>query len=345
MAIKELKEKLSNIDFATGAKKVALGIALTSVIGISLTATAHAAIPASNILGDAQVGYATRVEIKEDDAKDIHAEFCAYDYYGNPVVNIEEIRQAIELSDALNGYYYDELYFTNTNKSEVLNLDIDELYRDYQYAQLRNREERFCSNNMGSKPALDAYITFSCGSVANGIKEQLSNALCRVLIDEGYKITSTPRLTINNNKLYAVIGLNTGLRVIEIKGEQVPEMINTILAMNNTYNVSLNNIAGYSSEYEASFAYNGVDKYTNESVWLSLPDDTKKANLSNGITMYETLCNDRGVILECSNPFDLDKPSKSERSMLENLGYTSNQAKQARVQEVTITLLDKTYTK
>ena len=31
--------------------------------------------------------------------------------------------------------------------------------------------------------------------------------------------------------------------------------------------------------------------------------------------------------------------------MLENLGYTSNQSKQARVQEVTITLLDKTYTK
>ena len=79
MTIKELKEKLSNIDFATGTKKVALGIALTSVIGVSLTATAHAAIPASNILGD-------------------------------------------------------------------------------------------------------AYITFSCGSVANGIKEQLSNALCRVLV-------------------------------------------------------------------------------------------------------------------------------------------------------------------
>jgi hypothetical protein len=31
--------------------------------------------------------------------------------------------------------------------------------------------------------------------------------------------------------------------------------------------------------------------------------------------------------------------------MLESLGYTSSQAKDARVQEVTMTLLDKTYTK
>lgn len=345
MGIKEFKEKLSSIDFATGAKKVVLGVALAGALSLPLAQTAHAAVPASNILGDAQVGYETRIEIKQDDAMDIHREFCAYDYYGNPVVDATEISRAIELSDALNGYYYDELYFTNTNKAEVLGLDIDDLYGDYQYAVSRNREERFCANNMASKPAIDAYITFSCGTIANGIKEELSNTICRVLVDEGYEITSTPRLTISNNRLYAVVGLNTGLRVIEIKGEQVPEMITTILAMNNSYNVSLNNIGGYSNAYESSFAYNGVDMYTGESVWLSLPDDAKKANLRNGITMYETLCNDKGVILECSNPLDLDKPTKSERAMLENLGYTSSQAKDARVQEAYITLLNKNYTK
>ena len=345
MGIKEFKEKLSNIDFATGAKKVVMGVAIVGALSLPLAQTAHAAVPASNIIGDAQLGYETRVEIKQDDAMDIHRQFCAYDYYGNPVVNTEKITRAIELSDALNGYYYDELYFTNTNKNEVLNLNINELYNNYQYAVSRNREERFCANNMNSKPAIDAYITFSCGTVANGIKEELSNTICRVLIDEGYEITASPRLTINNNRLYAVVGLNTGLRVIEIKGEQVPEMISTILAMNNTYNVSLNNIGGYSSNYESSFAYNGVDMYTGESVWLSLPDDVKKGNLQNGIEMYKTLCSERGVILECSNPYDLDKPTKSERAMLESLGYTSTQAKNARVQEAYITLLEKEYTK
>lgn len=345
MGIKEFKEKLSNIDFATGAKKVVLGVAIVGALSLPLAQTAHAAVPASNILGDAQVGYNTRVEIKEDDAKDIHAAFCQYDKYGNAIVDVEEIRQAIELSDVLNSYYFDELYFTNTNKSEVLGLDIKDLHEDYEYAESRGREERFCANNMGSKPAIDAYITFSCGTVANGIKQELSATICRVLVDEGYEITASPRLTINNGKLYAVVGLNTGTRVIEIKGEQVPEIISTIVAINNSYNVSLNNIAGYSSEYESSFAYNGVDMYTGESVWLSLPDDSKKANLSSAVTLYESLCNYEEVILECSNPTDLDRPSKSERNMLQSLGYTSEQAKQARVQEVVLTILNKNYTK
>ena len=205
MGIKEFKEKLGSIDFATGAKKVVLGVAIVGALSLPLSQTAHAAVPASNILGDAQVGYETRVSIKQDDALDIHSAFCAYDYYGNPVVDTEEISRAIELSDILSNYYSDELYFTNTNKKEVLGLDIDGLYEAYQYAESRNREDRFCSVNMSSKPAIDAYVTFSCGTVANGIKEELSNHICRRLVDEGYKVTATPRLTINNNRLYAVV--------------------------------------------------------------------------------------------------------------------------------------------
>ena len=344
MGIKEFKEKLSQKDFQTGAKKAVAGLIITTVIGISMTNVAHAAVPASNILGDAQVGYQTRVEIKKDDAFDIHAKFCAYDYYGNPVINTKEIKKAIELSNVLNGYYFDELYFTNTNKDEVLNLDINVLYERYEKAQYKGKETSYCANNMTYKPAIDAYITFSCGTVANSIKEELSASLCRVLVDEGYEITSTPRLTINNNRLYAVIGLNTGLRVIEIKGEQVPEIITTVAAINNSYNVSLNNIGGYSNEYEPSFAYNGVDMYTDESVWLSLPDDTKKTNLTNAISLYESLSNDKGIILECSSPTDLDRPTKKERTMLQNLGYTKEQAKEAQVQEITITILNKNYT-
>ena len=84
--------------------------------------------------------------------------------------------------------------------------------------------------------------------------------------------------------------------------------------------------------------------YTNESVWLSLPDDAKKANLTSALTIYESLANDRGVILECSNPLDLDRPTKKERTMLQNLGYTKEQAKEAQVQEITITILNKNYT-
>ena len=85
--------------------------------------------------------------------------------------------------------------------------------------------------------------------------------------------------------------------------------------------------------------------YSGESVWLSLPDDAKKANLSNAVSLYETLCNDKSVVLECSNPTDLDRPTKSERAMLQSLGYTPEQAKQARVQEVILTILNKNYTK
>ncbi len=344
MTISEFKEKLSGLNIATGAKKVALAVAITSALTLATAPAVYAAVPASNIVGDVQVTE-DRAPIKEQDAKDIHGEFCQYDKNGNAIVDVEEIRKAIELSDALNGYYFDELYFTNTNKKEVLGLDIDSLYNDYLYALSRNRQENFCFNNMNSKPAIDAYITFSCGTVANGIKSELSERICAVLTDEGYEITAAPRLTVSNNKLYAVVGISTGIRVIELKGDQVPEIISLVGKVNAHYNTALNNIAGYSNKYESSFAYNGVDMYTGESVWLSFADDTKQENLEGALSLYESLSNDKAVVLECEDPTITYRPSRKEVQMLQNLGYTDIQARSARVSEATITLLDLSYTK
>ena len=128
MTISEFKEKLSGLNIATGAKKVALTVATAPAV--------YAAVPASNIVGDIQVTE-DRAPIKEQE-EDIHSEFCQYDKNGIAIVDVEEIRRAIELSDALNGFYFDELYFTNTNKQEVLGLDIDSLYINYLYALSRD---------------------------------------------------------------------------------------------------------------------------------------------------------------------------------------------------------------
>ena len=198
MTISEFKEKLSGLNIATGAKKVALTVATAPAV--------YAAVPSSNIVGDVQVTE-DRAPIKEQEEEDIHSEFCQYDKNGIAIVDVEEIRRAIELSDALN------------------------------------------------------------------------------------------------------------------------------------------NIAGYSNAYESSFAYNGVDMYTGESVWLSFADDTKQETLEGALSLYETLSRDEVVILSSEDPTVTYSPSRKEVQMLQNLGYTDIQARSARVSEATITLLDLSYTK
>lgn len=394
MGIKEFKEKLSNIDFKTGATKVVAGICIASALCLPLSQTVHAAVPASNIVAE----QTNRSWAKSQDASAINNKFIANDRYGNAIVDTDEIKKAIELSNVLNSYYFDEYYYTNTNRKEVINLNIDAIYNNYVYASSQpqyqqpcgypqyqpqcgypapqygqptqwgqpapeygcvtpqygypqyqpqgyyvNPVENFCRENMGNKPAIDAYITFSCGTVANGIKDRIADEVTRSINDEGYRVTKAPVITVHNYKLYAVVGVSYNTRVIELKGPEVPNIINALCAVDASYNMALNNLSGKSCQFENSFAFNGVDRYTGESVWLSLPDDVKKSNLANGVETYERLSNTYVFDIQCGSVRYPSSVDYNEKQLLKNLGYTDYQARNAKAFDATLSLNDRCY--
>jgi hypothetical protein len=174
MTLKELKEKIAQIDYKTGAKKAAKIVTIVTALAV-LPTVATAAVPAENIIGDAQVAE-DRSVIKTTDARDITKEFYGFNKYGNQTITMDEVRKAIELSDILNGYFFDPVLYTNTTKEEVLSLDIDKLYEEYIIARYndQDRTAEFCQRHLEDKPAIDAYVTFVCGTVSNNIQASVA---------------------------------------------------------------------------------------------------------------------------------------------------------------------------
>lgn len=347
MTIKEFKEKLTQTDYKTGARKVAVGITLVVSLMVAGTTMAHAAVPAENIIGDAQLNE-DRTRIKVDDSQDILLEFYGYNKYGRPTVSMTDIRKAIELSDVLNGYYFDAVEYTNTTKEEVLSLDIEKIYEEYLIAKYGKEDKtaEFCSAHLEDKPAIDAYITFACGTVANNIQNTLAEKLNTIIAEEGQEMTLAPRTIVNNGSLYVIVEVNGQTQLIELTGLAAADMATMISNLDNHAKIALNNIAGTSSEYENTFAYNGVNKYTNESVWLSFPDDTKQERIEEGIQAYEGLEYGYGYELICENPEVSRELTKAEKQMLRDLGYDKVQVNQAVRREALLNkVLEQSFTK
>ena len=103
MGIKELKEKASKSTLLTGAAKIATTTTLIAALIVGAPTVAHADVPASNIVGDAET-WEDRSDIKVQDGVDIRDYFEGYNRYGESYVTEDEVRKAIELSDALNAY-------------------------------------------------------------------------------------------------------------------------------------------------------------------------------------------------------------------------------------------------
>ena len=312
----KLKEKFSTLDIKTGAKKatttIALIVALTVPAAVLTTTTAYASVPAADIVGDLEYSK-DRSYIKENEYQDIVDYFNGYDKKGNAYVTSDSIKKAIELSDLLNGYYFDPLYYTNTTKDEVIDLDIDRIYERYTET---NNIVKFCNNNLENKPAIDAYITFACGNAANNIKSAIANRVYNVLLSEGRTINEYPSVYITDTEIFAVTKVNNVLQKIELSGDAVSEIVYLYNALNDRYEKAINNIGGYSNRYDDSFAYNGVnskDKSKNkESVWLSLPDDVKKTDLTNAITLVENLDFQENYTLECEDIYYKEDLTRSE---------------------------------
>ncbi len=330
MTLKGLKENTANSSFITGAKKVLLTTSIVSALVLASTPIAHAAVEANNIIGDAQIAQ-DRTTIKLTDARDISLEFYGFDKYGNQTITMDEIRKAIELSDILNGYFFDGVAYTNTTKQEVLDLDVDKLYEEYIIARYNrvDKTEEFCINHLEDKPAIDAYITFACKTVANNIKNEIASILQSDFKANRYYITQDAKTLISNNSLYVVIEVNGQTQIVELIGEHAADVVTLVSGLETHANTALLNLAGLSSEYENTFAYNGVEANTNESVWLSFPDENKQEKLESGIKLYEELST--GHTYEIfTNVQTTDRHlTEAEKDMLRKLGYDEVQLETA----------------
>ncbi|MGN1372117.1 MAG: hypothetical protein ACI4XM_07590 [Candidatus Coprovivens sp.] len=347
MTISELKEKITQIDYKTGAQKVARSATLVVALMLAGTSVAYASVPAQNIIGDAQIS-TDRTQIKMTDAQDIRRAFYGFNKYGNQTITMDEIRKAIELSDTLNSYYFDVLDYTNTTKNEVLSLDVDKMYDEYliaKYGQV-DKTTQFCQKHLEDKPALDAYITFACGTVANNLEKSIATKMNSVIESEGRKTTSSPKTIINNGNLYVIVEVEGQTQLIELTGIATADLVSLITNLHYHTDTAVNNIAGASPTYENTFAYNGVEMNTNESVWLSFPDEQKQERIENGIQLYELLEDGYGYEITSEDPIFSRELTKEEKEMLRSLGYDQIQTNNAVRKEALLNkVLEQTYTK
>lgn len=334
MILKDFNEKTSKRTCTTGAKKVLATIVLTALLIPPTTQVAHAAVSVDRIIGEEQyIEDRTKIKIKE--SHEIVKHFYGYDKYGNPTITTDEIKKAIELSDELNSYYFDLIEYTNTRLTEVKELDINRIYNDYQFAISSNKTSKitqFYKNNLNNKPAIDAFITFSCGTVSQSIKTNIAKRVCEVLKNELGAITSTPKVIIHENHLLVVVEIDGQTQIIELKGEEITNIISTCNTLDKSYNTAIDNISGKSSDYENTFTYNGVDYVTEESAWLSLPDESKKDFLLEAISLEESIStSDNYEIL--SNIENCSSVNREYRKILKEYGLSKDELKDAKIRE------------
>lgn len=325
------------LNLRTGAKIAAT--VTTLVAAFMLTPTvANAEVPSDCIIGDLETTE-DRTRTKIADSKEIIYLFDGFDRYGNQTITMDEIEKAIELSDILSNFFNDPVEYTNTKPSEVTNLDINSIYNYYlEVRDSSNPEDMyyFCINNLPNKPAIDAYITFSYGTVSNNIKKNLATQVEQIFTDLGYKITAESEVVCKKDEMYILVETNGRLQKVILSGDGYQELRDTCYSLDTTYQKAICNIAGTKKEHDDSFMYNGIDTISNESAWLSLPDDIKKSMLNGAI-----LINDKLASLEYYE-YDLDYPTnkkyltRKEKDELRDMGYDKDEVTRAIKKDLTL---------
>ena len=273
--------KISKDALKTGAQKASKVISLVALatsLAIVNPTTAAAYVEPENIIGEAQTTE-DRKYTKEFEGNSIDEYFTGTDYNGNLFVTTEEIAKAIVMSDQLNSFCNYESYpYDNTTISEVYNLDINRMYDDL----LAGEADGFYSfgvENMENKPAIEAYLNFSCGTVVEKMKRQIQAAVDNELYNSGLNVTNYSVVRIVGDRAYAIARVDGYPQLIKLSGDSV----DLLVALNHRYEVCKNNISGRSNMYLDTFAYTGIDINTGESTWLALGDDELKDMLNRGL--------------------------------------------------------------
>lgn len=343
MTLQDFKKRLSEIDFKTGAKRALTAVTITAALVSASVPVAHAAVDVDRIVGEPFYSE-DRTKTKIEESHDIYSHFYGFDRYGNQTITLDDVRKAIELSDVLNDYYFDLVEYTNTRVSEVTELDIEKLYDQYLVAKNKGEKSliRFCENNLYNKPAIDAFVTFSCGTVSNNIKKNVGDLVCAEAQTKSQKITASPRVVVKEEAMYVVIEVNGETQIFELAGDDIQEIIDICASLDSHYTIALDNIAGYSDKYEDHFAYNGVDYVTEESAWLSFRNDDLQDELTTAMDLCDGLVYDETHQFEIDDFYDKDSLNRREKAVLEELGFRKSEIRDAVSRDASLT---KTQTK
>lgn len=333
--------ELSKEQLKTGAKKALVATSLVLALVSSLTPVAYAEVNADNIIGDTET-VEDRSVAKSNDMISIINRFKGIDLYGNPLVTVEDVKKAIELSNALNSFYYDQVAFTNTKPSEVTSLNVRRLYQTYNQSRNSgnpNAMANFCINNLTNKPAIDAFITFGAGNVADSLKACVATRLYSELTANGATVNFGPAIVINENEFYALAEVNGSLKKIVFLGEECEKIQNLYTYLESTYQTALNNIAGYSDCHDLSFMYNGIEYTTNESAWLSLPDDDKKEMIQLGINYCEHALSAEEYTLTSTHTTQRVKPTDLDKEIFKAYSYQIKRNATLKIEYVSIDIV------
>ena len=277
----------------TGAKVAQKGAAFLLAFALGLNA--------APMIASASV-HPTNVQVVEDESRikdqrerDVKA---VSKFVAN--LDLETIRRAIELSDFLNPYDPEMYTYTDTTPGEVLNLDINAMYGSYQSA-LSNSDQMngFINNGLYEKPALDAAIQFSTGNVSNVIKEKIASLFYNELQLDGLLVVSD--LYVKNGELMIVAHTDNGAKVYSINGYAIPGIYETISDLDARYRMIKRNLRGDSNEYPNGLSFNGLERNTGESVWLSIGDSDIKDVINRGLDIARALYTDPTLSFECDN--------------------------------------------
>ena len=319
--LEHFKPSMKKITKAVPAVALAATMAFTPI-------TAHAAVPNSEILGDLQV-QEDRTDIKREDAHQMAEYFDGYDEYGCTTVTLEDLSKAIEMSDVLNATMPPEWDNVNTTRNEVLNLNVYDLYEEFQ-----NTGNWFAQNHQGDRSAIDGYLTFGTHTASSYIKEQLARLIASLIAEQGLEITNYPVIMVTENQVSCVVGINGCVQKYNLYGEKMEDVKRLCTRLDYHYDTAMASIDGSSSFYENTFAYNGVRSTNGESVWLSLGNDEIKNELREAIGFARMLDRRESLEFTTDDPQAYSLLSPEEALELRNMGYNIPDLNNVRVQDI-----------
>ena len=328
-------------------KLIATGAVVTSLAMCALPTEALAHVEPSDILGDEQyveMYNETRDSVKQTETEALKQYFRGYDDYGCETTTLDDVCKAKELSDLLASYDDQEFRYTNCTPSEIMNLDINGLYNEYLDAVNNGTLYYFMMDNLTNKPAIDAYLNFAGLAVSNHIKDNLAIMIYTCVTNQGQNVTKYPTIQIRNRQIYAVLEIDGFAQVIEITGQTAKDLETSCSYLDARTNKICQNIEGSSKEYPQGIAYNGVSNATNESAYLSLPDDQYKKVIVNSAAYAESTKDFNNYEFYVEDPSIGYNLNVNEVELLYNMGYSTDMVNSAILRYAGVDPV-KTYTK
>ena len=269
------------------------------------------------------------IERKLTEAKVVEDTFTSSIYNE---VDIDTVSHAIELSDVLNAYYPSPNEYSNTTIKEIINVDIEAIYDEYQ--SIDHSDEKavasFCLGHLGDLAAIDGFTLCSERTVSSEIKRALTDK-----IDDKFFITGHPELTrepevvidkaaINDGQQpFIIYNYETQLIKVILAGTGMREIADAYIETDTQYQYLKAFLNGTADEFSASFVSQGVDSKNEWTVFLSSGNDHRKEMLKNGIDVINKIKSGEYSIEMDYTPYN-EPIDEATKNYLLSQGYDAN---------------------